>query len=152
MPSWCHCHSLSLASVKSRLVLPFWYRPTRVVLEKGPLNVRACVRACMYSAYVLWCCWLGGRKGIRPVKTWVMGCWHGYLSGARCRLADIWPKWCHYHSLSLVSVKSRLVFTFLVPAHPDGPGQRAFKYVRACVCACVYCMLQSIKISCYHKV
>ena len=25
-PSWCHCHSLCLASVKSRLVLPFWYR------------------------------------------------------------------------------------------------------------------------------
>ena len=23
---WCHCHSLSLAPVKSRLVLPFWYR------------------------------------------------------------------------------------------------------------------------------
>ena len=37
-PSWCHCHSLSLASVKSRLVLPFWYRLTRVVLEKGSLN------------------------------------------------------------------------------------------------------------------
>jgi len=41
--SWCHCHSLSLASVKSRLVLPFWYRPTRVVLEKGPLNGCVCV-------------------------------------------------------------------------------------------------------------
>ena len=40
-PSWCHCYSLYLASVKSRLVLPFWYRPTRVVPEKGPLN--ACV-------------------------------------------------------------------------------------------------------------
>ena len=37
----CHCHSLSLASVKSRLVLPFWYRPTWVVPEKGPLNARA---------------------------------------------------------------------------------------------------------------
>ena len=37
-PSWCHCHSLSLASVKSRLVLPFWYRLTRVVPGKGPLN------------------------------------------------------------------------------------------------------------------
>ena len=24
--SWCHCHSLSLASARSRLVLPFWYR------------------------------------------------------------------------------------------------------------------------------
>ena len=56
-PSWCHCHSLSLASVKSRLVLPFWYRLTRVAPDKGPLNtcvcvcvcvrVRACVRACV---------------------------------------------------------------------------------------------------------
>ena len=34
-PSWCHCHSLSLASQKSRLVLPFWYRLTWVVPEKG---------------------------------------------------------------------------------------------------------------------
>jgi len=31
--------------------------------------------------------WLGGRKGIRPVKNRVVGCWHGFLSGARCRLA-----------------------------------------------------------------
>ena len=47
---------LSLASVKSRLVLPFWYWLTWVVPEKGPLNsvrvcvyvcVRACVRACI---------------------------------------------------------------------------------------------------------
>jgi len=30
--------TVSLASVKSRLVLPFWYRPTRVVPEKGPLK------------------------------------------------------------------------------------------------------------------
>jgi len=36
---------------------------------------------------VLWHCWLGGRKGIRPVKNWVVGCWHGYLYAARCRLA-----------------------------------------------------------------
>jgi len=31
-------HSLSLASVISRLVFPFWNRLTRVVPEKGPLN------------------------------------------------------------------------------------------------------------------
>ena len=37
-PSWCHCHSLSLASVKSRLVLPFWYWLTWVFPEKGQLN------------------------------------------------------------------------------------------------------------------
>ena len=46
-PSWRHCHSLCLASVKSRLVLPFWYRPTRVVLEKGPLNGCVCVCSCL---------------------------------------------------------------------------------------------------------
>ena len=33
----------TLASVKSRLVLPFWYQLTRVVLDKGPLNGCVCV-------------------------------------------------------------------------------------------------------------
>jgi len=37
-PSWCDCHSLSLAPVKSTLVLPFWYRLTQVFLEKRPFN------------------------------------------------------------------------------------------------------------------
>ena len=37
---------------------------------------------------LLWRCWLGGRMGIQPVKNWVMGWWHGYLSGASCRLAN----------------------------------------------------------------
>ena len=41
-PSWCHCHSLSLASAKFRLVLPLWYRLTRVIPEKGPLNGCVC--------------------------------------------------------------------------------------------------------------
>ena len=36
---------------------------------------------------VLWRCWLGGRKGIGPVKNRVVGYWRGYLSGVRCRLA-----------------------------------------------------------------
>ena len=35
--------TLSLASVKSRLVLPFWYQLTWVVPEKGPLNGYVCV-------------------------------------------------------------------------------------------------------------
>ena len=36
---------------------------------------------------VRWRCWSGGRKGIQPLRNWVVGCWHGYLSGARCRVA-----------------------------------------------------------------
>ena len=39
------CHSLSLASLKSRLVLPLWYWLTRVVPDRGPLN------GCVYVVY-----------------------------------------------------------------------------------------------------
>ena len=46
-PSWCHCHSLLLASVKSRLVLPFWYRLPWIVPDKGPLNGYVCVCVCV---------------------------------------------------------------------------------------------------------
>jgi len=52
-PSRCQCHSLSLASVKSRLVLPFWYRLTRVVPDNGPLNgVSVCIDMESYALSV----------------------------------------------------------------------------------------------------
>ena len=52
-------------------------------------------------------CWSGGRKGIRPVNNRVVGCWRGYLSGSRCRLAYGPADATATHSLA--SVKSRLV-------------------------------------------
>ena len=60
---------------------------------------------------VLWRCWLGGRKGIRPVKN---------LSGGVLAWLSVWsevqtcirPSWYHCHSQSLASVKSRLVLPF----------------------------------------
>jgi len=51
-PSWCHC--LSFVSVKSRLVSFFWYRLTRVFLEKWPLNRCVCVCVCVVHG----CRWL----------------------------------------------------------------------------------------------
>jgi len=64
------------------------------------------------------------------------------LSGEVLAWLSVWsevqtcirPSWCHCHSLSLASVKSRLVLTFLVLAHPGSPGKRAVK--RVCVCVC----------------
>jgi len=53
MAQWCHYHSLSLASVKFRLVLPFWYRLTRVVLDKGSLNGCVCFCIIVYRYYML---------------------------------------------------------------------------------------------------
>jgi len=68
------------------------------------------------------------------VKNWVVGCWRGYLSGARCRLgygpADASATHCLF-----VYVKSRCL-TFLVLAHPGSPGKRAVKREHVCVTSC----------------
>ena len=78
---------------------------------------------------VLWRCWFGGRKGIRPVKNWVVGCWHGYLSWARYRLmAQLMPLPLTVSCFG----KTQIGFTFLVLAHPGSPRKRAVK--RVCVC------------------
>ena len=53
--SWCHCITnppSSLASFKSRLVLPFWYRLIQVVLEKRPLN--GCGSISSRSLFMSW--------------------------------------------------------------------------------------------------
>ena len=66
----------------------------------------------MYAVWmpsVLWHCWLGGRKGIRLVKN-LSGEVLPWLSVWSKVQTCIWPGWCHCHSLSLASVKSRLVF------------------------------------------
>ena len=97
---------------------------------------------------VLLRCWLGGRKDIGPVKNWVVWCWHGYLSGAMYVQTCIWPSWCHCHSLSLASVKSRLVLPFwyrLTQVVLDkGP-------LNVCVCVCV-CVCVFPKVSWVRKV
>ena len=80
---------------------------------------------------VLWCCWLGGRKGNWPVKNWVVGCWHGYLSGARCR-----PAYGPADAIATHCLLLQIGFIFLVPSHPVSPGQRAVKRVY------VLCFLQ----------
>ena len=46
----------------------------------------------------------------------------GYLTGTRCRLA--------YGPVDATA--TQIGFSFLVPAHPGSPGQRAIK--RVCVC------------------
>ena len=42
--------------------------------------------------------------------------------------------------------KIQIGFTFLVPAHPGSPGQRAVK--RVCVCVTLYCIL-NIQLDCF---
>ena len=64
------------------------------------------------------------------------------LSGGVLARLSVWsevhtcirPSWCHCHSLSLCFSKIQICFTFLVPAHPGSPVQRAIEQVCVCVC------------------
>ena len=89
------------ASVKSRLVLPLWYRLTRVVPDKGPLNGCVCVFVLallvglpdffpLQNQFFLFIVWqfivmqyMHGRKGIQSVKK---------LSGGVLAWLSVWSK------------------------------------------------------------
>ena len=94
----------------------------------------------IYTAYVvpsvLWRCWLGGRKGIRPVKNWAVGCWRGICLewGADLHMSQLMSLPLTVSCFS----KIQIGFAFLVPAHLGSPGKRAVKRVCVCVCVCCY--------------
>ena len=133
-PSWCHCHSLSLASVKSRLVLPFWYWLTRVVPDNGPLNRCVCLMFA-FSALTLLVGWQEGHPACKKTEWWGAGM-------VLCLERDL-------HMTQLMPLpltvfcfsKIQFGFTFLVLAHPGSPGQWAVKRVCVCVCVCEYLRL-----------
>ena len=83
-----------------------------------------------YLPSVLWRCCLGGRKGIRPVKTewWGAGMVICLERGADLHMAQLMPM-----LLTVSCVGKIQIDFFLVPVHLGSPGQRAVKWV--CVCS-----------------
>ena len=79
---------------------------------------------------VLWHCWLGGRKDIQPVKTewWGAGMVISLERDADLHMAQRMPLPLTVSCSSKIQIR----FTFLVPAHPGSPGERAIKH--ECVC------------------
>jgi len=73
---------------------------------------------------------VGRQEGHPACKNWVVGCWHGYLSGssADLHMARRMPLLLTISCFS----KIQIGFFFLVLAHPGSPGKRAVK--RVCVC------------------
>jgi len=108
-PSWCHCHSLSPASVKSRLVLPFWYRLTWAVRDKGPLNWCACRSQTKLfvsdSGLRLWC----------QIKVWDIGLSERQSDPASFPISDFTrsKKSCDCVSISLLRVSKRRPYAFV---------------------------------------
>ena len=74
---------------------------------------------------VLWRCWLGGRKGIRPVKTewWGAGVVICLERDADLHMAQLMPLPLTVSCFSRIQIG----FTFLVPAHPGSPQWRIAK-------------------------
>ena len=71
---------------------------------------------------------IGWQEGHPARKNWVVGCWHGCLSGVRCRLA-------------YGPADATATFTFLVPACPGSPGKKRLLnvrtyYLQQCLVAC----------------
>ena len=98
---------------------------------------------CWLFPSVLWRCWLGSRKGIRPVKKlewWGAGIVIYLERGAVLHMAQLMP-------LPLTiscSSKIQIGFTFLVPAYPGSPGKSAVKWVCVCVCVLAITIRQSM--------
>ena len=96
---------------------------------------------------VLWRCWLGGRKGIRPVKNWVVGV--GMVicleRGADLHMAQLMPLPLTVSCFSIIQIG----FIFLVPTHSGSPGQRAVKRVCVCVCTLLWLFLVFHTVSLY---
>jgi len=80
-------------------------------------------RLCVSVIAVLWHCWLGGRKGIRPVKNMGDGGGGHWLVLMEWRLAG-WTV-CLPLLISPCTIKSRS--SLLAPAHPGSPRKRTVK-------------------------
>ena len=129
--------------------LKFWVHIDQLVLLEGAEVIKMLILHSVLASHffgnlvpgivvpsVLWCCWLGSRKGIRPVKNLSSGVL-AWLSAWSELQTCICPSWCHCHSLSLASVKSRLVLSFWYRLTRIVPEKRAVKWV----CACAYLVL-----------
>ena len=67
---------------------------------------------------VLWHCWLGDRKGIWPLKTWVLVCWWWRFDWSFARLIALFAT-----TTSILNNDKIENGDILVPANPGPPGK-----------------------------
>jgi len=74
---------------------------------------------------VLWRCWLGVRKSIRPVKIEWWGA--GMVICVERNANDLHmvqlTNWCHCHRIVSCLIKIQIGLAFLVPSYRDRPGK-----------------------------
>jgi len=80
------------------------------------------------SPSVLWHCWLGIKTSIRHAEIWVMTCWCGYLSWARCKWFAYGPADATASTIISCFIEIQIIdLTFLLLANPGFPGKETIK-------------------------
>jgi len=134
-PSWGHCHSLSLVSVKSRLVLQFllfWYRLTRVVPDKGSLN--GCVCVCIYiyclkAKSLIWERTKAGCGAVVECRSWRVQWRERWMQWAVCE----WREWDNSKSSVSVCRRTRhAVQRWCLQSPTTAPGSTDYYYYYYC--------------------
>ena len=108
----------------------FWYWPTRVVPDQRLLNGRCCCCCCSaFSALVLLVGRHEGHSICKKLKWWGTGVVVCLERDSDLHMVQLMPLPLTVSCFSEIQIG----FTFLVPAHPGSPGQRAIKWVYVCV-------------------
>ena len=128
------------ASCSSKIQIGFTFL---VPAHPGSLGLRAVNQVCGVWAVtsVLWRCWLGGRKGIWPVKTewWDAGIVICLERGADLHMAQLIPL-----PLTLLLQWNPISFTFLALVYPRSPRKWLLN-------VCIYvCMSSDLVNNCWY--
>ena len=91
--------------------------PFFIIRQCPLLQFQSTLSSCAFSALTLLVGWQEGHRACKKLSEGVLAWLSVWSKVQTC----IWLSWCHYHSLSLVSVNPDW-FTFLVPAHRGSPG------------------------------
>jgi len=118
-----HKYGQTWAKILTTLSHIFYWRR----LPEGILTFHPNVTG-LQSTSVLWHCWLGGRKGIPPVKNLSGGVVAWLSVWSEVQMIWMWSSWCHYHPI--ISCTSNIQNGYLlVPAYPGCPGNKAVKWM-----------------------
>jgi len=100
---------------------------------------RFCFQYCLYLfSSVLWHCWLGDRKGIRPVKTMLVYWWQQFKWSFARLIAPV-------VTTTSITLSSKIIKNgdIPVPVNPGPPGKLSLKR-RETVYASVYEITQTV--------
>ena len=91
--------------------------------------------SCALSSFSALTLLVGCQEEHQASENWVMRCWCGYLSEARCMLFAYGPADANASQNPIIShlIQIQTGFTFLVPDYPGRPGKRP---LNGCLSVC----------------